>query len=209
MVRNGNATGTIDFQDDDAGSADADASIDAADAGPTCTVPVGGACSAGTAGVCKRTGTVYCAAAPMATACSATPGTAVDAYQSAPSGDTTIDTSQATTSYDPHWDSNCNGQIEINASNMAGLIGNIFATGSAYNSMCAANYQAACQTLSQQQCKFGYLLADCNHNCGGVYCTPAQECGRPVTAEAQCAWQQTTSGCDYIGPGSAATFVCK
>jgi hypothetical protein len=199
MKRNGNATATVDFQDDDAG---------AGDGGSTCS-GAGAPCTAGTAGICRRAGTMVCASTTTTT-CSVTAGTIVDAYQSAISTDASIDTSTASSGYDPRWDYNCDGVITINASNMSGMVGNILATGAAYNLICASSFQAACQTLTQQQCKFGYLLAECGHSCGGGNCTAAQECGRPVTNEAQCAWQQTTSGCDYIGPGSAgATFVCK
>jgi hypothetical protein len=155
-------------------------------------------CTAGTFGVCRRTGNYVCTAAKTGTACNATAGTA-GSGASVASSDPGIDMTQARSGYDPRWDYNCDNNQSIAET---GIYGSYFRSNA-----CGGNYQAACATLTDQtSCNagvFGAKFFNCEHYpANSFYYTdptsPTQMCGRNVNY-ISCLWQfNGGSGCDYL-----------
>jgi hypothetical protein len=166
---------------------------------------VGQACVAGSAGVCKRNGTNQCSGT-ASTACSPGAGTANANFHSTASTDTAIYTGSDSASYQAKWDWNCDGTTQGQAS---GAPGAVFGTYLNANYVCEANYQAACRSASTPaECKF--IAYPCPDPCGGVYCQPAQACGKTVTIVG-CLWGYNGSnpaGCDTY-TNFTGTWQCE
>lgn len=73
---------------------------------------LGGPCSVGSAGVCRRNGHLACVNGTAQLACDATAGVPVDAFSDRPSPDPLVDVSQNTGTYDARFDWNCDGVTE-------------------------------------------------------------------------------------------------
>jgi hypothetical protein len=158
---------------------------------------LGQGCTAGTFGVCKRTGNYVCTAAKTSTECNATAGTATSG-SSAPSTDPLIDMTQERTGYNPRWDWNCNNTVEV----VDRLYGGSFRAAA-----CGGNYQSACRTFgSETECNAGVFYAkffNCDYYPGSfIWIDPSspEMCGR-YASYIGCWWQQQPGGgyaCDYI-----------
>jgi hypothetical protein len=157
------------------------------------------ACVAGSAGVCKRNGTIQCASTSTTT-CSPEAGTASGEHSSA-STDPLIYTGSNTVNYTAAWDWNCDGTIELRPS---GLINYNFATGSVASSLCAGDYQSACSGAAGAQVNCLPVVYPCGENCGGLYCTKDQACGQSFTV-AECSWGYNS--CNPSGPCTCDSYA--
>jgi hypothetical protein len=119
---------------------------------------LGVACTAGTAGVCKRKGTYVCTGDKLATACNATAGTAGGGAETM-STDPLIDLTQNRAGYDARWDYDCNNTVNP---------GEVLYTSFFRSAACAGNYQGACAQLTNQ--------TDCN---AGVFGAKFYNCESP------------------------------
>jgi hypothetical protein len=165
---------------------------------------LGQGCTAGTAGVCRRTGTVVCDAAKTNTMCNATAGSPSGGSNAA-STDPAIDLSDNTSNYDARWDYDCDHNVTTT---------DTLWTGTFRSNACAGSYDAACSTLSQTECGMGVFGAKqytCETDSKFFYLTGLKLCGH-TSKYINCLWDWNGTGrCDWVG-GSGTTsggIYCK
>jgi hypothetical protein len=151
-------------------------------------------CTAGTFGVCRRTGTNVCNSAHNATQCNVTAGTATSG-NSIPSSDPLIDMSQARGGYDPRWDWNCDNNVVVQTP---------LYDGSFRASACGGSYESACNTLnpSDATCNAGVFYAKF-FNCTEVNffwygATDPAQCGNNTAYIGCNNWTNAGATCDYM-----------
>jgi hypothetical protein len=161
----------------------------------------GAPCVSGTMGVCRRTGLLQCSGGTPTLVCSSPAGAPSDTFQDMRSNDPEIDLSSLTASYDPRWDWNCNGQVEIPS---------VMQHGTTRDLMCSGRFEAACNQRGAG-CATTYLFANCD-TIGGVLVpdgADVQTCGRPTTA-VLCIFDFNNDGrCNSVGSSITNPMSCK
>jgi hypothetical protein len=159
---------------------------------------VGTACVSGGLGVCRRNGTLQCLGGSPTLACTPGAGTPDNTFESAPSTDPAVDMSTSNADYNARWDYNCDGNDET--------LFPLLQSSIMRSQMCQGNYEAACNQLSQSECR--QIYANCDSS-GGLFATNAEACGRPFRI-ALCLWGFNTDGlCSVAGNQINDVMPCK
>jgi len=160
---------------------------------------VGTVCVSGGLGVCRRNGTLQCLGGSPTLACSPGQGTPDNTFHDAPSVDPAVDTSTSNADYNALWDYNCDGVDET--------LFPLLPPGGVKGQICLGNYEAACNQLSQAECRQIYVNCDTNPDFTGV--TNAQACGRPLHV-VLCLWGfNQDNQCGHAGDEIASTLECE